>query len=159
MDSTHKIEEYLEARDVPYELVFHKRATTSLDAAHAAHIDASRMAKAVLLEGDGCYMAALVPADQEIRLGRLIPDYGPHLHLADESAISNLFVDCDPGVVPGLPPAWGVETIWDEALLAQPDVYLDAGDHVRLIHLETRYLRQLLQDMPHCHFSGPRKQH
>lgn len=159
MDSTHKIEEYLEAHDVPYELVFHKRAATSLDAAHAAHIDASRMAKAVLLEGDGCYLAALVPADREIRLGRLIPDYGPHVHLADESVISDLFADCDPGVVPGLPPAWGVETIWDEDLLAQPDVYLDAGDHVRLIHLETRYLKQLLRDMPHCHFCGPRKRH
>lgn len=159
MNSPHKIEEYLEARDVPYELVFHKRTATSLDTAHAAHVEASRVAKAVLLEGDGCYMAALVPADQEIRLGKLIQDYGPHLHLADEMSISELFTDCDPGVVPGLPPAWGVETVWDDDLLAQPDIYLDAGDHVRLIHLETRYLKQLLVELPHCHFCGPKKRH
>lgn len=159
MNTTHKIEEYLEARSVPYDLVAHKHTHTSLDAAHAAHIEPNRLAKAVLLEGDGCYMAALVPADQDVRLSRLIPDYGPHLHLADEAAISEVFADCDPGVVPGLPPAWGVETVWDDALLAQPEIYLDAGDHMRLIRIETRYLKQLLRDLPHCLFSGPRKHH
>jgi Ala-tRNA(Pro) deacylase len=159
MNSPHKIEEYLDARNVPYEIVLHKRTITSLDTAHAAHIDASRVAKAVLLEGDGCFMAALVPADQDVRLGKLIQDYGPHLRLADEEAIGSLFQDCDSGVVPGFPPAWGMETVWDDDLLAQPDVYLNAGDHVRLIHVETRYLRELLSELAHCHFSAPKKHH
>jgi Ala-tRNA(Pro) deacylase len=159
MNSPHKIEAYLEARNVPYEIVLHKRPLSSLDTAQAAHIEAHRVAKAVLLEGDGCFMAALVPADQEIRLAKLIQDYGPHLRLADEDAINTLFEDCDSGAVPGFPPAWGMETVWDDDLLAQPDVYLDAGDHERLIHVETRYLRELLAELAHCHFSGPKKRH
>lgn len=28
----------------------------------------------------------------------------------------------DPGVVHGLPNAWGVEMVWDDALIAQTDV-------------------------------------
>lgn len=159
MTALRKIETYLQARKVPYELVFHKRTTSSLDTAHTAHLDARRVAKAVLLEGDGCFMAALIPADQEIRLGHLTQEYGPHIRLADEAAICNVFSDCVPGVVPGLPPAWGIETLWDDELMAQPDVYLDAGDHERLIHLDTYYLRVLFAEMPHCHFSGPKKHH
>ncbi len=49
--------------------------------------------------------------------------------------------------------------VWDDALMAQPDIYLEAGDHERLLHIETRYLREVFGDAPHCHFSQPRMQH
>ena len=156
---THRIEQYLEEHHVPYAIVTHDQTTTSLHTAHAAHVAPSRMAKAVLLEGEGCYMAALIPADQDIRLGLLNVDFGNHLHLADEATIRRLFDDCDPGAVPGLPMAWGVETVWDDDLLDQPDLYLEAGDHQHLIHVETRDLMEVLGSLPHCHFCGPRKTH
>ncbi len=158
---TQKIEQYLNEHHVPYEIVNHDRTATSLRAAQAAHVEASRLAKAVLLEGDDCCLAALIPADQDIRLGVLNLDFGEqrHLHLADETIVRQTFIDCDPGAVPGLPIAWGVETIWDDGLMAQPDIYLETGDHERLIHVETRHLREILSDMPHCHFSGPKKTH
>jgi Ala-tRNA(Pro) deacylase len=46
--------------------------------------------------------------------------------------------------------------VWDDALMAMPDIYLEAGDHERLIHVETRYLRDLFGDAPHCRFTQPR---
>jgi len=73
--------------------------------------------------------------------------------------VEELFPGCDPGVIPGLPQAWGVEMIWDDALMAQPDIYLEAGDHERLVHVETKYLWDLFGDAPHCHFCQPRAQH
>jgi hypothetical protein len=42
--------------------------------------------------------------------------------------------------------------------MAQPDIYLEAGDHERLLHIETRYLAELFGDAPHCRFSQPRMQ-
>lgn len=156
---THRIEQYLTARQVPYEVVRHDYTATSLQAAHAAQVAPDRLAKAVLLEGDDCHMAALVPANRDVRLGQLNKDYGGHLHLADERVVRQVFTDCDPGAVPGLPQAWGVETIWDDDLMAQPDIYLEAGDHERLIHVETRHLKAILSDLPHCHFCGPKKMH
>ena len=159
MSETHKLEQYLKERNVPYELVSHEHSATSIESAHAAKVDAGRLVKAVLLEGDDRFLAALTTADQEVRVGQLTHDYGPHLHLADQAEIHNLFEDCEPGVVPGLPLAWGVDTIWDDDLLTKPDVYLDAGDHERLLHVETRYLKNLFSEMPHCHFSMPLKHH
>jgi Ala-tRNA(Pro) deacylase len=159
MTMKQRIEQFLEEHRIPYDVVAHERTATSLQAAHAAHVETGRLAKAVLLEGDDCFMAAMIPADHDVRLGQLQLDYGEHLHLADEATIREMFTDCDPGAVPGLPTAWGIETVWDDDLLAQPDIYLESGDHRRLIHLETRYLQDNLPEMPHCRFSGPRKLH
>jgi Ala-tRNA(Pro) deacylase len=40
--------------------------------------------------------------------------------------------------------------------MTQPDVYLEAGDHERLLHIETRYLREAFGDAPHCSFTHAR---
>lgn len=156
---TRRIEQYLDDHQVPYEIVQHGHTATSLHSAHAAHVAASQMVKAVLLEGDGCCLAAMIPADRDIRLGLVSKDFGEQLHLADEATVRSTFADCDPGAVPSLPIAWNVDTVWDDDLLAQPDVYLEAGDHRHLIHVETLHLRKVLGAMPHCHFCGPRKTH
>lgn len=160
MNALHKIERYLDEHLIPFDIVAHPHSQTSLETARAAKLDASRIAKGVLLEGEeGCYMVALIPADKEIRLGKLSQDYSRELNLAREEMVNTLFADCEPGVVPGLPPAWGVEMVWDDALMAMPDIYLEAGDHERLIHVETRYLRDLFGDAPHCTFSQTRVHH
>lgn len=159
MNATHKVEAYLADCNVPYEVVNHAHSSTSLQTAHAAGVDAARVAKAVLLEGDGCMLAAVIPADQDVRLGQLAEDLGRHIHLADEAAIRRTFSDCEPGAMPGLPIAWGIEMVWDDALLAQPDIYLEAGDHLRLIHVETQRLQNAIAEVNRCHFSGPKKVH
>jgi Ala-tRNA(Pro) deacylase len=159
MNSTQRMESYLSDYRVPYQVLSHEHTATSLQTAHAAGIEAGRLAKAVLLQGDDCVLAAMIPADQNIRLGQLAEDLGRHVHLADEATVRRMFTDCDPGAMPGLPVAWGVETVWDDALLAQPDIYLEAGDHERLIHVETRDFRNAFTDMAHCHFCGPKHPH
>lgn len=156
---THRMEQFLDERHIPYRIVLHEHTATSLQSAHAAHVDPARLAKAVLLEGDDGPMVAIIPADQQVRIGQLRRDFGPQLHLADEASIRGLFIDCDPGAVPGLPMAWGVETVWDDSLLARSDIYLEVGDHERLIHLETQRLREAMPEMAHCRFSADKKHH
>ncbi|MGA7179680.1 MAG: YbaK/EbsC family protein [Thiobacillaceae bacterium] len=159
MKALHKIERYLDQHLIPFDIVAHSHSHTSMETARYAMVDANRVAKGVLLEGDGCYMVAMIPADKEIRLGKLSQDYSRELNLADENMVNTLFADCESGVVPGLPNAWGVEMVWDDALMAQPEIYLEAGDHERLIHVETRYLQDLFGDAPHCTFTQPRAHH
>jgi Ala-tRNA(Pro) deacylase len=159
MNALHRMERYLDEHMIPFDIVVHPHSQSSAETARAAEVDASRLAKGVLLDGLGCQMVAMIPANQEIHLGKLAQDVGMEVSLADEASVSRLFSECDPGVVPGLPNAWGVEMVWDDDLMAQPDVYLEAGDHERLLHIETRYLREVFGDAPHCHFSQPRMQH
>ncbi len=159
MNPLHRIERYLDRHLIPFDVVAHPHSQTSAETARAAGLDASRVAKGVLLDGVDCQMVAMIPADQEVHLGKLGLDHGVEFSLADEASVGRLFADCEPGVVPGLPNAWGVEMVWDDALMAQPDIYLEAGDHRRLVHVETRYLRELFGDAPHCRFSQPRHHH
>lgn len=159
MNALHRIERFLDEHMIPFDIVAHPHTQTSLATARSAHVEPGRLAKGVLLEGDQCQMVAMIPADQEIRLGKLGQDYGQDLSLAEEKSVRRLFADCAPGVIPGLPQAWGVEMVWDDALMAQPDIYLEAGDHERLVHVETKYLWDMFGDAPHCHFCRPRTQY
>ncbi|MDT3705292.1 MAG: YbaK/EbsC family protein [Thiobacillus sp.] len=159
MNALHRMERFLDQHMIPFDLVAHPHTQTSTETAHAAGVPPDRVAKGVLLEGAGCQIVAMIPANQEVHLGKLAQDTGMEVSLADEATVRRLFSDCEPGVVPGLPNAWGVEIVWDDALMEQPDVYLEAGDHERLLHIETRFLSEVFENAPHCHFSQARMQH
>lgn len=159
MNALHRMERFLDQHMIPFDIVAHPHSKTSAETARAAGVEPGRIAKGVLLDGMDCQMVAMIPADQDIQLGKLGQEHDVEFSLADEASVSRLFSECDPGVVPGLPNAWGVEMVWDDALLAQPDIFLEAGDHKRLLHIETRYLREAFSDAPHCSFSQPRMHH
>ncbi len=159
MNALHRMERFLDAHMIPFDLVAHPHSQTSAETARAAGVALSRVAKGVLLDGRECQMVAMIPADQEVHLGRLGHDHGIDFTLADEASVSRLFTECEPGVIPGLPNVWGVELVWDDALMAEPELYLEAGDHERLLRIETRYLRELFGDAPHCRFTQPRMRH
>jgi Ala-tRNA(Pro) deacylase len=159
MKALHRMERFLDEHLIPFDIVAHPHSQTSVETARAAGVPPGRVAKGVLLNGMDCQLVAMIPADEEVHLGKLGMDHGMEFSLADEASVSRLFGECEPGVVPGLPNAWGVEMVWDDDLLAQPDIYLEGGDHERLLHIETRYLREAFGDAPHCHFSQPRMQH
>ena len=77
-----------------------------------------------------------------------------NLGLAAESELGNLFFDCEIGALPALGPAYGVETVVDDALAEQPDIYFEAGDHEQLIHVSAETFQALLGDaIRHGHFS------
>lgn len=144
------IESYLTQHEIPYELMTHAHSSTSMQSARAAHIDPQRLAKAVLLEGsDGCYMAAVIPANRQVSLGHLRHDYGHVCRLADERVIAPFFKDCEPGAIPALTTPYHLEMIWDDSLLNEPEIYFEAGDHEHLVHLRTEYLREMLDKLPH----------
>ncbi len=149
------LEQYLDSHHVPYEVVLHPRTPTSLKAAEAAEIEAGRLAKGVLLEDDRGYMMAVLPASHHLELRRLQQAVGRKLKMATEDEISHIFKDCDPGAIPPLGPAYGVETVLDDSLSAQADLFLEAGDHERLIHLKTLDFMALMPDARHGHFTTP----
>ena len=159
MNAMERMTQYLNSRHIPFEIIDHAHTATSRQSAIAAGVDSHRLVKTVLLEAPDCYLAAMIPADEQVRLGMLSKDYGKQLNLAPESIVRQVFDGCDPGAAPGLPGAWNVDMVWEDDLLALPDLYLEAGDHERLFHIQTKDLHDLMQEVSHCHFSQPRMQH
>lgn len=154
MSCAQTVESYLESRHIDYEVVSHPRCYTSLGAVHLANIEPDRMAKAVLLEDDRGYMVAVVPASCQVKLRRLRRETGRPLWMATEAEIANLFPDCERGAIPAVAQAYGVETMVEETLLDQPDVYFEAGDHERLIHLRSNDFTEMMRGASRGHFSS-----
>ncbi len=156
MASAMTVEQFLDTHHIPYDILNHPRAPTSLKAAEAAEIEADCLAKGVLLEDDkGSYMLAVLPATRHLKLRKLRQEIGRDLHMASEGEINQLFKDCDVGAVPPLGPAYGLETVLDDSLSEHMDLFLEAGDHERLIHVKTSDFMELMHDAPHGHFTAP----
>jgi Ala-tRNA(Pro) deacylase len=148
-----RLSSYLEQRGVHYEVCAHQRSRTSAQTARTANVAPHELAKSVIVEDDaGCVMAVL-PADRKIVLGELSRLLGrKQLRLANEGRIAELFSDCDRGAVPALGMAWGVETVVDDELESSPRVYIEGGDHERLLRLSHEQFHALMLTARHGQF-------
>lgn len=144
---------YLQSQDVAYDLLHHEHTATSLEAAQAAHVPGDQLAKTVVLEDDGGFVMAVLPATRRIDLGELHRQLNRRLGLATEAEVSSLFIDCEVGAVPPIGTAYGIETIVDDSLAEQPEVYFDAGDHEQLVHVSGETFSAMLADAAYARFS------
>jgi Ala-tRNA(Pro) deacylase len=147
MSMPSRLSNYLLHCGARYELVSHTHSHSSAETARAAHVAPHQLAKSVILEDQqGCVMA-VVPADAQVDVDRLARMLGRSaLHLSDEKRISELFTDCALGAVPAIGMAWGMETVVDEALEANPEVFFEAGDHEMLLRMSHEQFCQIMRD-------------
>lgn len=148
------VSNYLAEHDVPYDILAHPHTTSSAESAQASHIPTSRLAKTVVLEDGLGYLAVVVPSNRRVDLGELHRLFNRDLGLATESELGGLFADCEVGALPAVGPAYGLETVVDDSIVDQPDIYFEAGDHEQLIHVSAEVFRILMGDgIRHGHFS------
>ncbi len=149
-----KLSDYLKANEVQFDLVKHSHSGSSMQTAKASAVPADRVAKAVVLEDGTHAVMAVLPASRRLELGELQTRNGPALRLAAETKLKYLFSDCEPGAVPPVGMVYGIETIWDDSLLEQPETYFEAGDHETLVHMKTRDFIGLMKGASHMAFSS-----
>ena len=144
---------YLAENAVTYDILAHEHTLTSGQTAQASHVSGDRIAKSVLLEDEMGYLLAVLPASRRVDLGELHRQLNRNLGLATEQEIDGLFRDCEPGALPPIGTAYGMETIVDDILVEQPEIYFEAGDHEQLIHVSTETFEYLLGEVRHARFS------
>jgi len=144
----------LQDRDADYDVLTHPHTVSSGESAQLAHVPGKCLAKSVVLEDDQGYLMVVLPATHQVDLGELHRQFNRNLGLATENELGNLFADCEIGALPPLGPAYGVETIVDDALAEQADIFFEAGDHEQLIHVSAETFQVLLgENVQHGHFS------
>ncbi|MCA9674446.1 MAG: YbaK/EbsC family protein [Kofleriaceae bacterium] len=144
---------FLHRRGVEFEIVSHPWTVNSQQTAQAAHVPGDQFAKAVVLEDGNAFVLAVLPASHQLVPSALIRTLARAVQLADEADLSALFRDCRPGAVPPLGDAYGVTTVVDDSLLAQDDVWFEAGDHEHAIHVGSADFARLMRDATHSHIS------
>lgn len=150
-----KLSDYLTANGVPYEVLNHTHSGNSMQTAKASNVPARCLAKAVVLEDKTHAVMAVLPASRRLHLRELQASDGHELRLATEAELKYLFQDCEPGAVPPVGIAYGIETIWDDSLMEQSETYFEAGDHETLVHMKTRDFIGLMKGARHMAISSP----
>jgi Ala-tRNA(Pro) deacylase len=140
-------------RNVTYDVLTHDPTMSSSHTAQACHVSGERLAKAIVLRHDGRYLLAILPATHHVRLADLKTQIGDDVDLANEDEIKRLFPDCAPGAVPPVGECYELDVIIDDSIQAQPDVYLEGGDHTTLIHMDQAQFARLMAEARHGRFS------
>lgn len=148
------VSDYLAEHDVAYDILMHPHTASSGETAEVSHVPGARLAKSVILEDDLGYLMVVVPSDRQVNLGELHRQLKRNLGLATETELVSLFADCEVGALPAMGPAYGLETVVDDELVEQPDIYFEAGDHEQLIHVSAEVFDTLMGDrIQHGRFS------
>lgn len=138
--------EHLNRAGVHYGVVRHPHSSSSMRTAEVAHVSGEKLAKGVLLKDADGYLLAVVPATHHVRIGHLHSQLGRELEAAPEEDLAAVFPDCEVGAVPALGPAYQLDTVVDESLRGEAEIYFEAGDHEELISVKGSDFETLLGD-------------
>ncbi|HZV21387.1 MAG TPA: YbaK/EbsC family protein [Hyphomicrobiales bacterium] len=141
-------------QNVAYELITHEPTKSSTQTAEVCHIPGDWLAKGVVLRHAGGYMLAVLPASRHLRLSELRAQLGNDVRLATEDEIPQLFQDCDPGAVPVIGACYALDVIIDESIDDLPEIYMEGGDHVTLVHMGKSEFARLTAQARHGRFSA-----
>lgn len=148
-----KLRGYMNRCGTSFDELVHAPAQQMARAAEAAHVPGRQVAKSVLVRAGDEYMLAVVPASRHLQLDRLESWLGRDVALAEERDSVTLFADCDRGAIPPVGAAYGLETILDDEMLTDDDVYFEGGDHNTLVHVDAANWRRLQRSASHCAMS------
>lgn len=149
------VESFLRDHHASYQVLRHPMTWCSNQTAQACHVSGKRIAKAVVLKDDRGYALAVLPASHHIQFHRLNRWLGRNLTMVSEEEAAELFKDCEPGAIPPMGDAYGLDTIIEETLDAQPDIYFEGGDHTSLLHMTNDEFENLMVRASHGSFSIP----
>jgi Ala-tRNA(Pro) deacylase len=151
-----RLSSYLEQSGARYDIRSHAHSRNSAETARLAHVPQHQLAKSVILEDEYGLVQAVVPADTRVQLGALARMLGrSSLRLSDERRLGMMFDDCEVGAVPAFGMLWGLETVVDEDLERNSDIYVECGDHEQLLHLTRMHFNSLMRGVRHGHFTRP----
>jgi len=154
MTTAPTVQRFLDAHGINHDVLPHTPTMSSLDTAEAAHVSANKLAKAVVLKKDAGYLVAVMPASHHLQWAALQKCLKQNLALATEEEVTWLFPDCTVGAVPPFGEAYGIETVVDDSITEQPDVYFEGGDHATLVHMAGPAFCTLMAHAKHGRFSG-----
>ncbi len=149
------VQDYLDQEHVDYEVIFHPPSWDSAHTAQNADVPYEQLAKCVVLEDEGGYLMAVMPASHRLDVQAIDRELSRDLTLASEVELMDLFIDCELGAVPPLGQPYGIEMVIDRKLADAPDVYFEGGDHESLIHVSGPDFRKLISDSPQRYISQP----
>jgi len=146
MNIAGKLRSYMDACHARFDLVEHPRTVSCIHTARVTRIPPERLARPVVLADDAGYLVAVVPASGHVDLAAFRRQTGRAVRMATEVEVEALFPDCEAGAFPAVGQAYGIQTIVDETLLQQPELFFEAGNHRELVRMTSADFAHLMGD-------------
>jgi len=138
-----RVTEHLQAHGVPFALIAHPQAYTSIDEARALGIEASEVVKTVAVRTAGGYALMAIPATCRLDMHLVQAAVGHrHVRLATEEELLRDFPDFELGALPPLGSLLGAPLFVDQEALQHETVVFAAGSQTESVQLKTADLLQ-----------------
>lgn len=131
-----RLQEYLDAHKISYQLLGHQAAYTASEVAHTLHISGKLLAKVVIVKTDERFVMAVLPSNWKVDFERLTDVVGGGQgRLATEGELKELFPDCAVGAMPPFGNLYGLEVFVDQSLTEDEEIVFQAGTHLGAMKL------------------------
>jgi Ala-tRNA(Pro) deacylase len=131
-----RLENFLIGQNAVFQHTVHKAAPTALTVARQDHVPAREMAKAVIVNADGAYIMAVLPANRTVDFARLRTALRANeCRIASEWEMIQLFPDVELGAMPPLGVLYDLPVYVDETLAREPEIAFNAGTHTDTVHM------------------------
>ncbi len=141
-----RLQSYLDANKIPYELVNHQKAYTAHDVAQTLDVPGKFVAKVVMVKADNYFVMTVLPSTWRVDLKQLRDVLEARdLRLATESEIANMFPDCQVGAMPPFGNLYGVEVYVDQLLTEDESIVFEAGSYVGAMKLRYKDFADLVR--------------
>ncbi len=139
--SVSTVAEHLQSRGVPFEVVTHEKAFTSIGEARALGVSADEVVKSVMLHTDSGYTLVAVPGYRRLDMKLVEAAVGErHVRLATEEELTEAFPDFELGALPPTGSLLGVEVCVDPEVMAHETVVFAAGSQTESVKMRTEDL-------------------
>ncbi|MDP7591303.1 MAG: YbaK/EbsC family protein [Litorilituus sp.] len=150
-----RLDSYLSMLNITYQVVEHKHSASSFGSAIMAKIPLNQIAKAVILKDhEDRKLMAVLPATNKISISAINDNLMGSYKLLKEREVYQIFKDCDHGAIPPVGEAFNMQMVCDEMLDKLNYVYIEAGDHRRLLRLTHDDYQTLCANSKHLRFSS-----
>ncbi|HEX9124206.1 MAG TPA: YbaK/EbsC family protein [Actinomycetota bacterium] len=126
--------EYLEHKGIPFEVVVHPKAFTSIEEARALGIDAHEVVKALLVDTRWGHVLAVIPGDCRLDMKLVEEAVGDHhAHLATEGEVQHDLPEFELGSLPPLGTLLDMPTFVDAEVMRHETVVFAAGSQTESV--------------------------
>ncbi|HET7339381.1 MAG TPA: YbaK/EbsC family protein [Candidatus Dormibacteraeota bacterium] len=129
--------EFLEAKQIPFELLPHRTAFTAADEAATLHVARTDVIKTVVLDVGAGHVIAVIPASRRLDMGLVREELADkHAHLAGEIETERDFPAYELGAIPPIPSMAMVPVFVDPEIMNREAVIF-AADHEESVKVKT----------------------
>lgn len=137
------IAEYLVGERIDFEWLPHPPAYSAQKRAKYLRLPGEQVAKCVLLIGPSGPLLAVLPATHQVDTRALAEQLDGPVRLATESEITEVFRDCEWGVVSSFGARYGIATVLEDCIDPDAPIVLETHTQFEAIRLRCRDFERL----------------